>query len=138
MISMFPLQESRGAIGGVFPQAGMDSRPKAPVAEGDTSALLTGEPTGLVPGGAGDKDGYHPRLHGESVLDDEDAPAPDFDPAVKIEPDGFGVDPVFLDQDAGGQRVLGIVLEDRDDGLDLKTGCCGRGSLILKPNFVIR
>jgi len=30
-------------------------RPKAPVAEGDPSAFSTGEPTGLVPGGPGDK-----------------------------------------------------------------------------------
>ena len=51
-------------------------------------------------------------------LKDEDAPPPDFDAALEIEPDGFRIDPVLFDENAGGQGFLCVVLEDGYGGLE--------------------
>src|SRR5665647_417181 len=58
------------------------------------------------------------RIVSRAVFEDEDAPSPDLDPPVEIEAAGLGIDLVLLDEDAGRQRLLGVVLKHWDDGLE--------------------
>src|SRR5207244_8999255 len=49
---------------------------------------------------------------------DDDAPSVELDATLGEERDGARIAAVLLREDAGGQRLLGVAVDDRDGGLD--------------------